>query len=86
MSLLWWEGGAPTLSTEKDCILTEYLAWHAGATFVYNYGLWWGGEVTATHCCQIAEYSAKKLKYSGRKKKFLARNWSGTLGEIAKTY
>ncbi len=32
-------GGAPTLSTEKDCILTEYLAWHAGATFVYNYGL-----------------------------------------------
>ncbi len=32
-------GGAATLSTEKDCILTEYLAWHAGATFVYNYGL-----------------------------------------------
>ncbi len=33
-------GGAPTLGTEKDCILTEYLAWHAGATIVYNYGLW----------------------------------------------
>jgi hypothetical protein len=44
MPRLWWEGG-PTLSTEKDCILTEYLAWHAGATFVYNYGLWtdWQG-------------------------------------------
>ncbi len=32
-------GRTPRLSTEKDCILTEYLAWHAGATFVYNYGL-----------------------------------------------
>ncbi len=32
-------GGTPRLSTEKDCILTEYLAWHASATFVYNYGL-----------------------------------------------
>jgi hypothetical protein len=35
------------------------------------------------HCCQIAEISAKKLKYSGRKKIFTARNWSGTLAEIA---
>ncbi len=38
----------------------------------------------APHCCQIAEISAKKLKYSGRKKIFTARNWSGTLAEKAK--
>ncbi len=37
----------------------------------------------ADHCCQIAENSAKKLKYSGRKKSFTARNSSGTLAEIA---
>jgi hypothetical protein len=45
MPLLWWEGGGAnaqhSLRTEKDCIFTEYLAWHAGTTFVYNYGLWW---------------------------------------------
>jgi hypothetical protein len=35
------------------------------------------------HCCQIAENSAKKLKYSGRKTNFTAKNWSGTLAEIA---
>jgi hypothetical protein len=35
------------------------------------------------HGCQIAENSAKKLKYSDRKKLFMARNWSGTLAEIA---
>jgi hypothetical protein len=35
------------------------------------------------HCCQIAENSAKKLKYSGRKKLFTVRNWSGTLAEMA---
>jgi hypothetical protein len=29
------------------------------------------------------ENSAKKLKYSGRKKLFTARNWSGTSMEIA---
>jgi hypothetical protein len=38
---------------------------------------------TPVHCCQIAENSAKKLKGSGRKKLFTARNWSGTLAEIA---
>ncbi len=31
------------------------------------------------HWCQIAENSAKKLKYSGRKKLFTARNWSELL-------
>ncbi len=35
------------------------------------------------HCCQIAENSAKKLKYRGRKNLFTARNWSGTSAEIA---
>jgi hypothetical protein len=38
--------------------------------------------VDGYHCCQIAEKSAKKFKYSGRKKLFTARNWSGTLAEI----
>jgi hypothetical protein len=32
---------------------------------------------------QIAENSAKKLKYSGRKQLVTARNWSGILVEIA---
>jgi hypothetical protein len=35
------------------------------------------------HCCQIAENSEKKLKYSGRKKLFTERNWRRTLAEIA---
>jgi hypothetical protein len=35
------------------------------------------------HCCQIAEISAKRLKYSGRKQIFTARNWSGNSGKVA---
>ncbi len=39
--------------------------------------------VARATCWPIAENSAKKLKYSGRKKLFAARNWSGILVEIA---
>jgi hypothetical protein len=39
--------------------------------------------LTRGHCCQIAENSAKKLKYGGRKKLFTERNWNGILAEIA---
>jgi hypothetical protein len=35
------------------------------------------------HCCPIAENSAKKLKYSGKKILSTARNWSETLAETA---
>jgi hypothetical protein len=35
------------------------------------------------HCYQIAENSAKKLKYSGRKNYLRQGIWSGTLAEIA---
>jgi hypothetical protein len=42
-----------------------------------------GANAKGGHCCQMAENSAKKLKYSGRKKLFTERNWSGILAEIA---
>jgi hypothetical protein len=42
-----------------------------------------GGGGGGGHCFQIAENSTRKLKYSGRKKLFMARNWSGTLAEIS---
>ncbi len=43
----------------------------------------WGVKGWEKHCCQIAENSAEKLKYSNRKKLFTVGNWSGTLAEIA---
>jgi hypothetical protein len=45
-----------------------------------------GGAAAIHHCCQIAENSAKKLKYSGKKQLFTARNWSGILATIVEKY